>query len=220
MILHHHHFCTPKEECSTAQSARKSTVCILSWPQRYEAFSKPKAHEDNSAGSVRNPTGHCRLKTSPKPPCCCSSVVQSCLTLCNPMDCSQPDSSVHGIFQGWNTGVGCHFLLQGIFLIQGSNPYLLQVSCTASGSFFLTTEPPGKPPKFLTALFPMSLQYKGQNTVGSIPQSCFSVHLLVSCITQLLWHLSLFTCSLLPFLSFTFPLHWSLLPLSLYTYCP
>ena len=81
--------------------------------------------------------------------------------------------------------------------------------------FFLTTEPPGKPPKFLTALFPMSLQYKGQNTVGSIPQSCFSVHLLVSCITQLLWHLSLFTCSLLPFLSFTFPLHWSLLPLSL-----
>ena len=28
-------------------------------------------------------------------------------------------------FPGKNTGVGCHFLLQGIFLIQGSNPYLL-----------------------------------------------------------------------------------------------
>ena len=27
------------------------------------------------------------------------SVVQSCLTLCNPMDCSLPGSSVHGIFQ-------------------------------------------------------------------------------------------------------------------------
>ena len=26
---------------------------------------------------------------------------------------------------GKNTGVGCHFLLQGIFLIQGSNPHLL-----------------------------------------------------------------------------------------------
>ena len=26
-------------------------------------------------------------------------VVQSCLTLCNPMDCSPPGSSVHGIFQ-------------------------------------------------------------------------------------------------------------------------
>ena len=28
-------------------------------------------------------------------------------------------------FRGKNTGVGCHFLLQGIFLTQGSNPGLL-----------------------------------------------------------------------------------------------
>ena len=28
-------------------------------------------------------------------------------------------------FPGKNTGVGCHFLLQGIFLTQGSNPHLL-----------------------------------------------------------------------------------------------
>ena len=28
-------------------------------------------------------------------------------------------------FPGRNTGVGCHFFLQGIFLIQGSNPHLL-----------------------------------------------------------------------------------------------
>ena len=27
------------------------------------------------------------------------SVAKSCPTLCNPMDCSPPDSSVHGIFQ-------------------------------------------------------------------------------------------------------------------------
>ena len=27
------------------------------------------------------------------------SVIQSCPTLCNPMDCSPPGSSVHGIFQ-------------------------------------------------------------------------------------------------------------------------
>ena len=26
-------------------------------------------------------------------------LTQSCLTLCNPMDCSPPDTSVHGIFQ-------------------------------------------------------------------------------------------------------------------------
>ena len=28
-----------------------------------------------------------------------SEVAQSCPTLCDPMDCSLPDSSVHGIFQ-------------------------------------------------------------------------------------------------------------------------
>ena len=30
---------------------------------------------------------------------CVSSVTQSCLTLCDPTDCSPPGSSVHGIFQ-------------------------------------------------------------------------------------------------------------------------
>ena len=31
--------------------------------------------------------------------CCCCSVAQSCLTLCDPMDCSLPGFSVHGISQ-------------------------------------------------------------------------------------------------------------------------
>ena len=47
--------------------------------------------------------------------------VQSCLTLCNPLDCSPPGSSVHGDSPGKNIGVGCHALLQGISPIQGSN---------------------------------------------------------------------------------------------------
>ena len=49
---------------------------------------------------------------------------QSCLTLCNPMDCSLPVSSIHGDFPGKNTGVGCHALLQVIFLTQGLDPGL------------------------------------------------------------------------------------------------
>ena len=53
------------------------------------------------------------------------------------MDCNLPDSSVHGIF-GKNTGVGCHFPLQGIFLAQGSNPHFPELA----GGFF-TTEAPG-----------------------------------------------------------------------------
>ena len=49
------------------------------------------------------------------------SHIQLCAIL---LDCSLPSSSVHGILQK-NTGVGCHFLLQGIFQTQGSNPCLL-----------------------------------------------------------------------------------------------
>ena len=30
--------------------------------------------------------------------CVCEKVPQSCLTLCDPMDCSLPDFSAHGIF--------------------------------------------------------------------------------------------------------------------------
>ena len=43
-------------------------------------------------------------------------VAQSCATLCDPMDSSQPGSS--GCL-GKNTGVGSHSLLQGIFSTQG-----------------------------------------------------------------------------------------------------
>ena len=47
------------------------------------------------------------------------SVVQLCPTLCDPMDCSLPDSSVDGASPGKNTRVGCHSLLQGL-VSQGS----------------------------------------------------------------------------------------------------
>jgi len=55
----------------------------------------------------------------------CAQSLQLCLTPCDSMGCSLPDSSVHGIFQGKNTGLGCHSLLQGIILTQGSNPQCL-----------------------------------------------------------------------------------------------
>ena len=49
-------------------------------------------------------------------------VVQSCPTLCNPMECSPPGSPVHGDSPGKKTGVGLCAFLQGIFPTQGSNP--------------------------------------------------------------------------------------------------
>ena len=51
-------------------------------------------------------------------------VVQLCLTLCDPIDCSPSGSSVHGDSPGKNTGVGCHALIQEIFPSQGWNPGL------------------------------------------------------------------------------------------------
>ena len=51
--------------------------------------------------------------------------VQLCPTLCDPMDCGPPGSSVHGDSPGKNTEMGCHALLQAIFPIQGWNPCLL-----------------------------------------------------------------------------------------------
>ena len=52
-------------------------------------------------------------------------VAQSCPSLCDPVDCSLPGSSVHGGSPGKNTGVGCHVLLQEIFATQGWSPGLL-----------------------------------------------------------------------------------------------
>ena len=49
---------------------------------------------------------------------CCCLVAKACPTLYDTMDYSLPGSSVHGIIEA-STQVGCHLLLQGIFLTQG-----------------------------------------------------------------------------------------------------
>ena len=63
------------------------------------------------------------LRIVPDILCVCECTVVS--DSLRPLDCNPPDCSVHGILQGKNGMVGCHFLLQGIFLTQGSNPHLL-----------------------------------------------------------------------------------------------
>ena len=67
-------------------------------------------------------------------------VALSFLTVCHPMECSPPGSSVYGDSPGKNTGVGCHALLQGIFLTQGLNP-----GPPALQADSLPAELPGKP---------------------------------------------------------------------------
>ena len=51
-------------------------------------------------------------------------------------------------FSGKDTGVGCHCLLQGSFLAQGSNPGLLELQADS-----LLTELPGKPEQNIVSLF-------------------------------------------------------------------
>ena len=58
-----------------------------------------------------------------RPHVCERSVAQSCPTLCIPMDCGLPGSSVRGISQAENlTGAGCRVLLQGDLPDPGIEP--------------------------------------------------------------------------------------------------
>ena len=70
--------------------------------------------------------------------CMHTELIQSYLSLCDPKECSLPGCSVHGDSPGKNTGVGCHALVQGIFLTQGSKPTYL-MSPALAGGFFITT---------------------------------------------------------------------------------
>ena len=59
--------------------------------------------------------------------CMSAKSLQSCPTLCNPMDCKPTRLLCSWDSPGKNTGVGCHALLQGVFLTQGSNPCHLRL---------------------------------------------------------------------------------------------
>ena len=74
--------------------------------------------------------------------CVHAQSLQSCLTLCNPMECSPPGSSVHEDSPGKNTAVGFCALLKRIFLTQGLNLCLLCLSHQQAGSLPLAS--PGK----------------------------------------------------------------------------
>ena len=74
--------------------------------------------------------------------CCCCLVTKSCLILCDPMDYSLPDSSVHGISQAR--------ILEWVatsFSRDLPDPGLEPASLAASAlaGVFFATEPPGKP---------------------------------------------------------------------------
>ena len=68
-----------------------------------------------------------------------SEVAQSCLTLCDPMDCSLPRSSAHGIFQvgvlEWGAIAFSKGLLLLLLLLPQSCPTLCDpMDCSLAGS--------------------------------------------------------------------------------------
>ena len=87
-----------------------------------------------------------------------SEVAQSCLTLHNPMDCSLPGSSAHGIFQArvleWGAIAFSYYspkplLNQGTYLV-----FFLKFHCLALKGFYI----------FTTAVFTTQKSSKRTNT--------------------------------------------------------
>ena len=101
---------------------------------------------------MAGPCPHSCVRAKAVRVCVCTRVhaklLQSCSTLCNPMDCSPPVSSVHGILQArileWVAKPSSRGSSQ-----PRDQTHISYVSCIAGG--FFTTEPPGKPSKLSTA---------------------------------------------------------------------
>ena len=73
------------------------------------------------------------------PLCVKVKVTQSCLTLCDPMDCSPPCSSIHGIFQARI------LKLVAISFSRGSSQPRDQICVSCIGRWIFFIESPGKP---------------------------------------------------------------------------
>ena len=92
---------------------------------------------------------------------------------------------------GKNTGVGCHALLQGIFLTQGSNRHLLRLPHWQAGSVPLV--PLEKPSLFVGQMFLLSLLcLQGLDTTerlnsNQLPLLVWNVPLLLCWILLYIW---------------------------------
>ena len=112
---------------------RRTKFCLLlasaTWCPTLGNYTEPLSKQVHVFLSSKDHRGVCHW-------CCCCQVAKLCLILRDPMDCSLTCSSVRGDSAGKNTGVGCHFLLQGIFPTQELNPHLMHWQANDS---------PGKP---------------------------------------------------------------------------
>ena len=104
--------------------------------------------------------------------CIPAQLLQSCLTLCDPQDCSPPSSSVHGISQAR--------ILECVTMpssrVSSQPRYLTCVSYIA-GRFF-TASPPGKSPSHASGLINVSSTQNAPHPSDSHTPVC-SLHLFL-----------------------------------------
>ena len=110
----------------------------------------------------------------------CVKSLQSCLTLCNPMDCSPPGSSVHGILQAR--------ILEWVAMpsSRGSSPPRdwTRVSCFLCWQ--MGSLPPGPPGKPESSAHCIGQEYRVVDSKCLMHESCYYCFLVIkSCPTLL-----------------------------------
>ena len=93
---------------------------------------------------------HHAMTSHPLYSCVHVKSLKSCSTLCDPMDCSLPGSSVHGILQPRILELVVTPSSRGSSQPMGSNPHILTLPNWQAGS--LLPAPPGKPLEMYTKL--------------------------------------------------------------------
>ena len=99
--------------------------------------------------------------------CMCALVIQLCLTLCNPLDCSLSASSVHEIFQAKILEWVAIFLPQGIFPTQRLNPYFLYLLQCRWSLYPLSHQGSSS----LSYLYPNIHFYKSREFISYLPKT-------------------------------------------------
>ena len=130
---------------SLSNKSFANITLILRWLTNYKKF-KSCVNQGRGLPATQAGTQPAKCQSVQSPVGACSVT-----SLCDPMNCSPPGSCPRK-FPGKNTGVGCHFLLQGIFPAQSSTPRplaSLALECKfgvppKSGGRLFTTKPSGK----------------------------------------------------------------------------
>ena len=118
--------------------------------------------------------------------CVCAKLLQSCLTLCNPMDYSPSGSSVHGILQARMLEWVAMPFSRGIFPMQGLNSCLLHLFHWQVGS--LPLAPPGKPGQVIYLGLTPKTSFAGIVKVNYYPTQLLRTALLTLFICELKFH--------------------------------